>query len=572
MPNAQACNYALASNTDRWSAIWKLTRVLKAAGWRYKASSDGTNKETTGNPNNDKWGAGVQVGAQTATAAFTIGAPSTSAKAGRSTISGLTGFTTSSPGHYLKITGATNSANNGTWLITKYNSATSVDIENPAAVSETTPGTATWTELDAALDTIPAAIATSSGSGAWWCAEGPATMKIPIGTGVPTGTFVRGENVTQATSGATGELLGVMTDASGGTGYLVISPRVSGSGAAVRGWDSSHTITGTTSGATITPTGTPLEYIREIVIWKNSTSQGHMYQQVIDSVNESTPGALIGRFSSMATLSGCTATICPGGATGGVPSSNGFPTTGTMVAWGTGGSGAVGTGAASWLCCTGNVATWGAAQLLAANNIEDANISADGSFIVAIGTPAAGTPATFNGYFFMRLDDQEEGDIDPYVHWVTTNSQNYDGSRTVRTATGATAGFNDVWNSGFWGAVNYTPFRGWRRRGFSSGDVYQEFQGAILGMWNTTQILAINTGTFDRVATAPVNTAVREPIWVVSSQFGQKQRKGTLRWVYAVGGGAGTDTYDTKRWVQLSSASVPSVAGPWDGSTTPSNS
>ena len=573
MPNVVIPNFSLlSSNTDVWSVVWKLTRALKNAGWRYKASGDATAKDTTGNPANDKWGGGVIVGAQTGTTSFTIGTPSTTAKGGRVTISGLSGFDGYSPGHFLTITGATNSANNGTWLITKFNSSSSVDIENPNAVAETTPGGATWTEISSLNDSMPAGISGASGVGAWWCAEGPATIKIPIGNTVPNGTFVRGENVTQSNTGATGELLGVMTDpVSGGAGHIVICPRKSGTGAGPRGWSASDTITGSYSGATITPTSTPIEFVREIVIWKNSISNGHWYTQVIDNTNESTATALNGKFSILAAQAQCTATVCPGGAgSSALPTANGFPTTGTRVIFGTGGSGAATTGSATYFLSPAT-SPYGLAQIMAANNIEDNNISMDGSFVLAIGTPAI-APTTFLGFAFQRCDDGEEGDLDPYVYWCTSTATAYTGwSRTAQTTGQGAVASGDAFTSARFSASD-TPYHGWRRRGFPTDDSFQEFEGAMLGLYGTTSLLALNTGTIDRIATAPVTTAVRESIWVVSTQANSKMWKGTLRWLYFVGGGSGTDTYDGKRWIQLSSTNVPVVAGPWDGATTPSNS
>jgi len=522
-------------------------------------------KETTGNPSNDKWGAGVQVGAQTATAAFTIGTPTTTAKSGRVTLTGLTDFATTSPGHLLTITGATNAANNGTWLITKFISATSIEIENPTAVAETTPGTATWTEKSSVTDVMPTSITGAFQVGAWWCAEGPSTMRIPIGNVVPTISFIRGENVTQTTTGATGELLGVLTDPDTSLGYIVVAPRVSGTGAAVRGWSSSNIITGTYSGATVTPTGTPLEFVREIVIWKNTIALGHAYFQIIDSVNEATTTSVQGRFSTMAALATCTANICPGGQSGGNPLTNGFPTTGTYTIVGTGGPGAVTTTSGNWIGTT--TTSYGVAQVMCANNIEDANISQDGSYILALGTPI-NAPTSFVGSAYQRCDDSEDGDIDPYVH-MAQNNVNYVSNRTAATASYASA---DTWNAGLTAIINFTPYRGWRRRGFSTNDTFQEFQGAMLGQYSTTSLLNLNSGTVDRVATAPVNTAVREPLWIVSTQLNQKIRKGTCRWLYFVNSGGGTDTYDTKRWIQLSSLGLALVAGPWDGITTPTNS
>src|ERR1019366_8449328 len=98
MSHQQAQNYVLSVSNGKLSAIWKLTRVMKAAGWRYKASSDGTTKETTGNPNNDKWGGGGTVQGPT-TVAFTIGTPNSTAFGGRVTITGLAAMAASSVGH-----------------------------------------------------------------------------------------------------------------------------------------------------------------------------------------------------------------------------------------------------------------------------------------------------------------------------------------------------------------------------------------------------------------------------------------------------------------------------------------
>jgi len=569
MPNAQVENLALFASNEKFHAVWKLTRALKAAGWRYKASSDASAKEAgTSNPALDKWGGGVQVGSQTATASFTIGAPTTTSFGGRSTVSGLTGFTSLSVGRYLTITGATNSANNGTWLITKFISATSVVIENPAAVSETTPGTATWTEKDALLDAYPTAIQGASGTGAWWCAQGPSIMRVPIGTGAP-GAFIRGENVVQATSGATGEFIGTVTDTANGLGYMVIAPRLSGVGAGPRGWSASAVITGDRSAATATPTGTVLEYVREIVIWKSSTAQtGHFYHQAIESVTEAATTTTTGRFSTMASLGTATAVICPGGATGGSPVTNGFPTVGTMALVGTAGSGAAGTGSSDLSFYTTNVGV-GLAQVLCANAIENDGVTADGSWTLAYGNPVAGANI-FIGWGYQRLDDTEDGDVDPYVYCAPAVLAIYVRSRTVATNNAGTVG-DGFTGSAFWCEIGRTPFVGWRRRGMPSGDAFQEFQGATMGTCGSTltSMLLLNPATVDRVACAYTNVSVREPIWITSTQSGLKQRKGTLRWWYMVQGGNGTDTYDGKRYVQMSSsASLPIIVGPADLTTS----
>lgn len=576
MPNVQVENYALAASNDKFSLVWKMTRAMKRAGWRYKASSDGTNKEATGSPAADKWGGGVQVGSQTGSAAMSISSPSTSAYGGRATVSGMSGasFTANSVGNFLTITGATNSANNGTFLITNYISATSVNIENPSAVAETTPGGATWTEVSALNDAYPAL-----GAGAWLVLQGPSTLKVPIGTTVPTGTFIKGENVTQASSGATGEIVGVLTDTING-GFLVIAPRLSGTSGGVRGWSNSAAITGAVSGASISPVSTIVEYVREVVFWRSSTTAGHIYYQCIDSVGEGTTNATNGRFSTMASLGTCTATVCPGGASGGNPTTNGFPTTGTLVAGiGTGGTGAVGTGTNDWLNNTNSV-NLGLGHVLVANAIEDTNSSGDGSMTWVAGIPSAGA-VQFVGCGFLRVDDQEDGDVDPYV-WAVPVGSAYSRSRTGGGGTSTAAdGFgisagNHVWyNAG-------SSFLGWRRRGWGTNEAFSEFNALMLSYSPTsftTGILLQASGTPDKVACSFSSVAVREPMWIVcfnGSNPAIKLRKGTLRWWFAVQGGNGCDTYDGRRWIQLSSQSAPNggpaiVVGPADGTTMPLN-
>jgi len=572
MPDVQVENFVPNTANDTFNVHWKLTRALKASGWRYKASSDGTTKDTTGNPANDKWGGGVTVQGPT-TAAFTIGAASSTSFGGRSTLTGLAGFTSASPGHFLTITGATNAANNGTWLITSFISATSVVIENPAAVAETTPGTATYTELSALTDTYPAAITGTSGSGAWWCAQGPSTLKVPIGSSTPTGTFLRGENVTQTTSGAKGEILGVVID-SGGNGYLVIAPRVSGTGGGPRGW-STNLITGASSGATVTPSATVIEYVREIVFWKGSTTatQGHIYFQVIDQ-NTSTEGATTaatGRFSTLAALGTATATICPGGATGN-PTGNGFPVIGSYVPLGQGGSGAAGTGSNNWMSNSTSVAS-NHCFILVANCIEDTAISADGTMTV-VGATAANS---YIGWGFHRVDDQEDGDVDPYV-WAMYDSRAANSrSRILGNHTNAST---DIFRSGFWVASGVTQYVGWRRRGYPTGDSWIEMAGYASGCYGSTPFYLQNATNANpsTVACAFVTTHVREPIYIASngSNTTSKFRKGILRWWFlvareATSGTNAADTFDGIRWIQFSSTNAALLVGPADQSTVPIN-
>jgi hypothetical protein len=95
--------------------------------------------------------AAAPIGGQTGSAATIATAVS-----GKATITGLTGMTTNSVGRDLVITGGAIAANNGTFRITDYVSATSVKISNSAATSvgETNNGSIGWTEQSEALTTV----------------------------------------------------------------------------------------------------------------------------------------------------------------------------------------------------------------------------------------------------------------------------------------------------------------------------------------------------------------------------------------------------------------------------------
>lgn len=650
--NITAPNITLNS-TDQFLAIWKNTRAMKAAGWLYKASADGTNtKDTSSNPVLDYWGPGgiiagnIQLGSQTGSGA------SSTTSATIMTLTGLTGMTTSSVGHALTLSGATNTGNNGTFTIVNFVSATSVRVFNPNLNGGTETGTLTWservsgsasitwaaltnireqvisglsgmtanspghqiylqgsanannngvfqilsfissssvviinnnvgagsntsagqwTELDPLLDVYPGSFQSNAGSGAWIALQGPSTLKIPI-SAASIGTFIKGENITQSSSNAQGELLGYQFNTTTNFGFLVVMPRVNGGGAGVKGWSTgSTTITGSASAATVTTaSSTPVEYVREMVFWKGTSSQtsGTWYYQCVDQASES---AL--RFSALAASAGATATIAPGG--GGT--NNSFPGIGTCAVRGTGGS----QGGSTWIWSSTATAA-GKTQCMAVNADYTSGFSADGTWTLAVGYPATNS-GSFVGLGFYRVDNNEDGDVDPYVLFVPnhTTSSPYLANRVgpqspPSTASISTDHFSCNNNNGT------TFFCGFRRRGFPSGDSFQQFNAASLAPVGTSQTNFVYTFTVDNdsIATSifSVPPRVRDPIWVISNQtiqsvanqiFG-KMRKGTIRWGFMLAGGNGGDTYDNRNWLQLSSNNGSWVMGPWDGITTPS--
>ena len=533
-------NNTSAALTDLYFVIWKLSRAMKKAGWTYKASSDGSTKDTSGTASNDKWGGNVDPAADT-----------------------YNGF---------------------------------------------------------------------NGSSAWWNAQGPSTLKIPI-SGPSTGTFIRGEDGYQASSGAHGEILGYIWDIPTSQGYLVIAPRIDGYGSDPHGWDHTGSILGNLSAATATPSATVIEFFREVVFWKSNFSgdqtPGNIYYQCMDGYAEATL-----RFSYMATNSaGCTGAVAPGG--GGT--NNFFPASGSMVVVGgtpnnvsttsvgsqtlpvgtfnvvstvgfpSAGGFAVGatnvyytgTNSTQFTGCTGGSGTvtngstitsamgwprrWtnhssGVGQnqchVVALNSIYSSNVTADGSFWVAIGSPAvlATDNGAYDGFMFSIVDNAEPGDVDPYV-WYMPAADNYTSSPTSILSAASKAYCAVTTNGGL-------VWRMLRRRGMPTGDGFTNASSALLviGQGGSNQ-MAISTNVADRETLACTfnTTYLAEDIWVISVQAYSRIRKGVVRWMKAVtegGNAAGTDTFGALSWVQLQNVTgaggtPPFIAGPWDGVTIP---
>jgi len=172
MSNVTVPNFALAAANDARSALWKLSRAMKAAGWVTLSSSDGTTKDTTGAYDADKWNGTIGTGGTGAAASITtvIG--------GVAILTGLTGFATDTAGQrWITITGAASGGNNGTFKILSFISSSSVTIRNAAAVaSDANNGSISWTER------IPLSDTYTIGTNSWINMQGPSVLKIPIAT------------------------------------------------------------------------------------------------------------------------------------------------------------------------------------------------------------------------------------------------------------------------------------------------------------------------------------------------------------------------------------------------------
>jgi hypothetical protein len=482
------------------------------------------------------------------------------------TITGLTGMTPASTNRYLTITNAGTAANNGTFKILSFISSTSVTIINAAAVApDGNNGSINWKEMDPTLETYYLLQ-----QNAWLCMQGPSTLKIPITTGA-SGIFLRGENITQTTTGAQGEIIGYNFDTVAAAGYLVVMPRVNGSGGGPLGWGT-NLITGNTSGATVTPSATTIEFVREAVFYVPSSTTSYnvmdMWMQTVDASAESAS-----RYSVLASAAGCTAAIAPGaGGTG-----NTFPVPGSMVVMG---DAASPTNTANF-AHAGSMSAFGLSHFMCADATYDTGRSADGSFCAAVGFWAGGTVnvnGSYIGVLWSRCDDQEDGDVDPYVFYMPAQVSTYSGTRTGFLSQYFAAEYFSATSSSLQGGSatwgNHLC-RGWRRRGFAAGDAYQNFTLMAIGTTfasNTFNGSATGVlGQYNNVtAQASRNlTVVGEPIWVISTQSTLKMRKGILRWARLVSSGTATDLYNGGLYIQLSSSMPAFIVGPWDKKTLP---
>jgi hypothetical protein len=398
MSNVIFPNFTAVNSTNAFNILWKLSRAMKKAGWIYKSSGNGSSKDTSGTASNDLWGGNTD--------------PATDIYAGIGTVS--TGGPQNLPAASINATNPQTAGfpTSGTILV-----ATSANGWQTITYTGTT--STSFTGCSGGTGSIPAGSAIGNAAinmdtvAGWWNAQGPSTLKIPITTSaVPgiNGYFMRGEIISQATTGAQGEIIGYIFDGYAVQGFLVVMPRVDGSGADPHGWDHTHLITGSISGANVTPSATVIEFVREIVFWKGiTTNNATTYMQCVDQSSESAQ-----RLSVLAGSAGCTGAVAPGG--GG--SGNAFPTAGTYTAGGTGGS------LAGQEVFVNNVvlSNIGKSQIIAANATYSSNTSADGSFIVAVSRDISVVPGNYKTLWgYQRTDNQEDGDVDPYVFWTPSN-------------------------------------------------------------------------------------------------------------------------------------------------------
>lgn len=413
------------------------------------------------------------------------------------------------------------------------------------------------------LDSYPSNTTLTTGS--WIIMQGPSTLVLSISSSF-TGSFIRGENITQTSTNATGELIGANI---GTNGYLVIGPRVNGNSTGSMGWNISP-ITGAITNESLNILNLK-EYLREVVFWRGSDpNKGAIYYQCVLSGGVS--GSADTRFSQLTGSIGCTTSSAPGG--GG--SGNGFPTNGSLVVLGTGGANAP----ANWSFANygDNI---GFSQIMCLDATGTTLRTQDGTFNIFMGLTTTGT-RVYSGFGFNVLDNTENGDIDPYIWYAPTSQVN-----NARTRLATTSLVTPIASCGTFPIIGgalapYDIFIGFRRRGLGGiSDTYANFTNGFIGVPYFSYyypVLSIST-EIESEATGTSPRRVKEPIWVISYYPTLKFRKGTLRWMYYVCGGSpggrGNDTMDGKYWFQIMDGATTHtnaiIVGPYDQISTPIN-
>lgn len=548
-------------NDAMWPHLYALTRCMKKAGWKVLASSDGTSKVVSDDPELDELGAGVTTGVSGTTGSIAA------AVNGRAIITGLTSIVDADKGRFLEFTNGSTAANNHYHQIEEVLSGSSVAIDARRAaftpVADATNGSLDWEIFEPRGDVGP-----TSGQIAWILLSGPSMIKVPMTIAPSPGAtfnFIRGENVVQAVTGAEGEIRGFVFD--DGAGYLVVAPRKRGSGADPYGWATGNLVTGDTSGASVSQDGTATAWTQQVVFRKaNDQDHGQLYIQCVDKVNEGASD-----FETLASAAGCTATVQPGGGGTG----NGFPTVGTFTVAGNGGS----TAELNWNG-SNSAQTLGTGQVIAVDAIEEEGYSPSGSWASFAAGLSSGQGMT--GYFLCIADDGEPGDLSPYVGFCAGSQSIWSQSSVNSTRTAcAQISSGGVDTGDRFSSEELDITMGTSQsplRGFTRSDAFDNFhvfeQAALFALQVNAPMLETNAGEAMRLLTDPATNRakLREPVRICCTITGRKTLKGTLRHFSMVQGGQRLDTYDLGKHMQLSNTNASWVWTPWDEATVPLSS
>lgn len=558
-------NLAATTQTTCFNVVWSWTRMMKKAGAKVMASSNGTTKDTTGAPEADKWNetsglAGVGGITNAGGSGMTIAA----AAEGRALVTGLSGLTSATPSNNDKGRFLIDETNSKAYQIEGIVSSTSCYID-ARTVGVTAGSGLTWKIRDPQSATYPSG--TLAAVTAWILLRAPGTVKIPI-TAAAVGLFVRGENVTQATTGAEGECLGVYWN--GSTGHLCVMPRKRGSGANAFGWGTGNAVTGDVSGATVTQNGTAEEYFNEFVFWKHTDEiNGSIFWGNFGSVTDSAS-----TFTALASAAGCTATVAPGGGGTG----NAFPANGAVI------HGVSTTGTATnhkrWFASN----DYSRAQMCAADMIPEEDYTADGSFAASLYLTSS-TNGLSTLWAFHYCEDAENGDLCPFSF-----QKPYSGSplyssypRTGQAEYGSSATAPATMALIRSASTTYAFFTGWRRRGLASNERWTHYEPINFAPAQTGGTDIMTTTPYTPMRPSYVEDASlqlhRVPLANMDASaagtYNYKQLRGSPKWLRCAPGSASVyqvwqdaDT-PTNYFLQIAGGNAqgngPLCIGPWPG-------
>lgn len=551
---------------NQFAAAWHLILRMLKAGWWMRASSDGATKVVSDNPASHTAFPLSNVGAGGAAAHVTAVDDHPYGKLLTVTnVSGLVSPTVTggqSEGNYLTLSGSAGGADDGTLQIYEVLSATSCKVLMRGGSPAVDGGNITWQEKTV----LPGAPSYSLGAAQWWaCLEGMETyqfrFKAPF-----TGEFVPGELVTQSTTLATGEVVGMVYDAVTDEGWIIVQPR---SGA----FNGTQQITGSTSLATITPYSL-LKYRRQIVFTHGSTSQhytGSVYYAMLRDDGGAEAAEL---YSAKASHVACTATVAPGfSKTAGNRQvnpavANSFYVLRCQI--NATHDGATDPVHADGIFHASTSGPNGLVQIAAANVMPRSGRAADGTWWAFYGNTAY-TGGNLLGQF--RIDNGEPGE--PEVILSLSN-----GANSVDSRDAAYGGFNNMagtFTSDYFTSVAQEGC--WRRVvrravGSAGGGPFYEAPFTAVsasGRSNATGAsAALNLGGTPRCNSHPAAVAptFREPVGVRDG-FG-----GRLRWMHIAPYGSAYQTGAGKRLICISSYNTGAgdgavFIGPWDQTNDP---
>jgi hypothetical protein len=564
----------LSFGGNQFQGIHMLIRAMVKAGAWLRASSDGTTKVV----NDD-------VTAHTAfpltNTANSGGAASVTAIEDHPygklvTYSGLTGLVAptvlggNSEGNFLTFSGAANGSHNGTFQIYERVSPTSAKVlirgGSPAG-TDANNGSIAWQEKD-----ILANATYGLGAAQWWALLETFRNVQLTGTVQPTGEFIAGETVTQAGTGATGQVIAPAAWASDVSKSSITLMPMSGQ------FNGTGVLTGATSGATLNPT-TLYTYARNLVFSKGSTVDDHTgsgWYEVYKLGGAEETASYLTKASDPA----CDATVAPGGST----------SAGNVGNLGTGYSlilrGENPTHLASPVVhATGIVGQYepyppfihpnGRHQCVAANMIPRAGQAVDGTWRIVVGNTNTGG---VNMLSCERLDGCPPNDVEPFVFHAQAAST----STTYRRLSynelnrvGSWQVFGDGTRPGQYGYVHWFKVNG------RSSERYGGAAPAVLGTYCGTTgsfyarqynapAYGYNRGYTARVYDWPGALApgFTEPVGF-NEGFG-----GRMRHLHAIQQGGLEDTVRNKKFFQIVAydgitSSLGLVVGPWDETTDP---